>query len=79
MAKKKTEETKPVGPVITAPPTLNGAKVKLSRGGKLVDGVLMSQDGQNSNDNLVFKWSDGDGPPNISPITGAELDKLLNG
>ena len=79
MAKKKTEEIKFVGPIITTPPTLNGRKVELIRGGKLVKGVLISQGGQNSNGDLVFKWSDREGPPQISPLTGAELDKLLNG
>lgn len=79
MVEKKIEKKKPVGPVIIGPPTLNGARVELTRGGKLVKGVLMSRDGQNSNDKLVFKWSDGEGPPSISPLTGAELDKLLHG
>ena len=76
MAKK---EIKPVGPVIHAPPTLNGKIVSLVRGGKKVRGVLMSQDGQNQNDNLVFKWNNEHGVASISPLMGEELEELLGG
>ncbi len=73
------EKSKPVGPVIHGSPTLNGKRVKLVRGGKEVHGDLMSNDGQSSNDNLVFKWTNEHGTASISPITEEELDKFLNG
>ncbi len=76
MAKK---EEKPTGPVIHAPETLNGRKVTLTRGGEEVRGVIMSNSGQFSNDELVFKWADKHGVASISPLTDEELKKLLNG
>jgi len=76
MAKK---EKKPTGPVIHAPATLNGRKVSLTREGVEVRGVIMSNSGQFSNDELVFKWTNKQGVASISPLTGEELKKLLNG
>ena len=73
------KEEKPKGPVIYALTTLNGKRVTLVRGGKKVNGVIMSNSGQFSNDELVFKCSEGDGPANISPLTGEELEELLGG
>lgn len=73
------KEIKPTGPVIHAPPTLHGRKMKLVRGGKEVNGVLLSQDGQASNDNLIFQWKNEHGTASISALTGEELEVLLSG
>lgn len=82
-AKKKEEvvaaEPKPVGPVITAPPSLHGSRIKLIRGGKEVSGVITSQDTQAGNDNFVFQWKDESGKSCISAVDGDELAKLKNG
>lgn len=80
MAKKKEiEEIKPVGPVIHAPVTLHGRRVKLTRGGKEVDGVLLAKDGQASNEDLVFQWTNEHGTASISPLSGEERELLLGG
>jgi hypothetical protein len=73
------KKEKPVGPVVRALPTLHGKKTKLVREGKMINGVILSQDGQNSNDKLVFKWVNDKGTASISPLTGEELEKLLGG
>ena len=73
------KEKKPTGPVIHAPATLNGRKVTLTREGAEVRGVIMSNSGQFSNDELVFKWTSKNGTAAVSPLTGEELKKLLNG
>ena len=73
------KEEKLKGPVVHAEATLNGKRVTLVRGGKKVNGVIMSNSGQFSNDELVFKWSEGDGPANISPLTPPELEELMGG
>ena len=75
MAKKK--EKKPTGPVIHAPDTLNGRRVTLTREGAEVRGVIMSNSGQFSNDELVFKWTSKNGTASVSPLTGEELEALL--
>jgi hypothetical protein len=73
------KEKKPTGPVIHAPTTLNGRKVTLNREGVEVRGVIMSNSGQFSNDELVFKWTSKNGTAAVGPLTGEELEKLLNG
>ena len=73
------KEKKLTGPVIHAPTTLNGKRVTLTRGGAEVTGTIMSNSGQFSNDELVFKWNDKYGVASISPLTGEELEQLLNG
>lgn len=82
-AKKKEKEAaveiKPVGPVITAPPSLHGRNIKLTRGGKRVNGVIISQDTQAGNDNFVFQWTDESGKNCISVVNGDELEKLKSG
>lgn len=77
MAKK--EETKPTGPIIYAPDTLNGRRVTLTREGGEVRGVIMSNSGQFNNDELVFKWTSKNGTSSVSPLTGDELKALLSG
>ncbi len=77
MAKK--EEKKPTGPVIYAPDTLNGRRVTLIREGAEVRGVIMSNSGQFSNDELVFKWTSKNGTAAVSPLLGDELKELLGG
>ena len=76
---EKNEQVKPVGPVIHASPTLHGRRVKLKRGEKEVDGILLAQDGQSSNEKLVFQWKNEEGVSKISPVTGDELEILLSG
>jgi len=83
-AKKKkkkvvAEEAKPVGTVIIAPPSLHGRRVTLTRGGKKVDGIIMSQDSQAGNDNFVFQWKGEGGKNCISAVNGDELEKLKSG
>jgi hypothetical protein len=39
----------------------------------------MSQNGQNKNDELVFKWTNKTGTASISPLTGEELEALVGG
>ena len=73
------KEKKPTGPVIHAPDTLNGRRVTLTREGAEVRGVIMSNSGQFSNDELVFKWTSKNGTAAVSPLTDEELKKLLNG
>jgi len=76
MAKDKEIVT---GPVIYAPPTLHGRRVKLIRGGKEVSGVLMAKDSQTTSDKLVFQWTNENGTSSLSPLTGEELEELKNG
>ena len=71
------KEIKPTGPVIHAPPTLNGKMVTLVREGEEVRGVLMATKGQFANDELVFKWTNKQGTASISPLTSEERDLLL--
>ena len=84
-AKKKEKkevaaaDPKPVGPVITAPPSLHGSRIKLIRGGEEVSGIIISQDSQAGNDNFVFQWKDKTGKNCISAVDGDELTKLKTG
>lgn len=78
-ATKKEEIKKPVGPVITAPPTLHGKIAILVRGGEEVQGVLLSKDHQKTSDNFAFQWKDEQGKNCISPVTKEELDGIKNG
>ncbi len=72
------ENKKTTGPVIHAPVTLHGKRIKLIRGDKEVNGVLISQTGQSSNKDLLFKWIDDSGKTLLGPLTGEELEKLLD-
>ena len=73
------KEIKPTGPVIHAPPTLNGRMVTLVREGEEVRGVLMATSGQFNHDEIVFKWTNKQGTASISPLTGEEKESLLGG
>lgn len=73
MAKKK--ESKPVGPVVKAPPTLNGKIVKLVRLGKEVEGVLLLST-QGPSGDLSFQWKNDEGISCISAVTKDELKAL---
>ena len=61
------------GPIIRGEESINGKSIKLTRGGKEVRGVIISQSGQNEQENFVFKWKDGEGKQCVSPIDGDEL------
>jgi len=65
-----------MGAVIRNEDSLHGKRVKLNRGGKEVNGVMVAKDMRNHAGEYSFRWADVNGATCINDITEEEIDEI---
>ena len=64
-----------MGNVVRNKTTIHGKKIELTRGGKKVNGVILSPDAKRNPDEFLFQWKDAKGVQ-ISPISADEMEVI---